>query len=226
MSSPLHLPDDIGPIEGVAFDLDGLMFNTEDVFEKAGQELLRRRGQVFSDVLRRQMMGRRAEEAFSIMIDLCGLTETVTELRAESTELFFGFLDEMLAPMPGLFDLLETIEARDLPKGVATSSSRGYLEDILDRYELLDRFQITLAAEDVTVGKPDPEIYLKAADRIGVAPGAMLVFEDSGMGTAAAAGAVVVSVPHRHSESHYFSRATFVADGLTDARIATLLNRG
>jgi HAD superfamily hydrolase (TIGR01509 family) len=233
MSSPLHLPpsgipDDIGPIEAVAFDLDGLMFNTEEVFDQTGQALLRRRGHEFSDELRRQMMGRRSEEAFSIMIDFCGLAETVAELRAESTELFYGFLDEMLEPMPGLFELLETIEARELPKGVATSSSRGYLEDILGRYELLDRFHFTLAAEDVTAGKPNPEIYLKAAERIGVDPGSMLVFEDSGMGTeaAAAAGAVVVSVPHRHSDSHDFSRATFVADGLSDARIVTLLHRG
>ncbi|MEX0718119.1 MAG: HAD family phosphatase [Planctomycetaceae bacterium] len=212
-------------IVAVVFDLDGLMFNTEEVFNRAGRELLRRRGQEMSEQLLSAMMGRRAPEAFAILIATLGLRETVEELMAESDAIFNAMLHQHIAPMPGLFELLAVIEKRGLPKGVATSSGRAYLEDVLGRFDLLERFPLTLAAEDVTRGKPHPEIYLTAADRLGVAPAEMLVLEDSEAGTkaAAAAGAVAVSVPHLHSAAHDFSPAAFVADSLIDPRVLSLL---
>ncbi|HUG93754.1 MAG TPA: HAD family phosphatase, partial [Planctomycetaceae bacterium] len=197
-------------IRAVVFDLDGLMFNTEELFNHAGRELLRRRGLVMSHELLTQMMGRRPHEAFTVLVDTLGLSETVEELLAESVVIFNEYRAERLAPMPGLFETLAAIERRGLPKGVATSSPRRYLEEILGQYELLERFHLTLTAEDVTHGKPHPEIYLTAAERLGIAPAEMLVLEDSETGTrsAAAAGAVVVSVPHEHSRHHDFSVAT------------------
>ncbi|MBT4865629.1 MAG: HAD family phosphatase [Planctomycetaceae bacterium] len=212
-------------IKAVVFDLDGLMFNTEDVFNLSGRELLRRRGKELTNAVLSRMMGRRAVEAFQVMKDMCELSESIPALRAESQEIFDSYLEIHLAPMPGLFDLLERIESRGLPKGVATSSGRSYLIKMLDRYSLSDRFETLLAADDVTHGKPHPEIYLTAAERIGVDPTEMLVLEDSENGTraAAAAGAVAVSVPHVHSQSHDFSVATHVVDSLHDPRLFDLL---
>ena len=206
------------PIKAVVFDLDGLMFNTEDVFNLSGRELLQRRGMEMTSEILSQMMGRRGPEAFAIMCEMTGLTEPIDALLAESRAIFYDLLPRHLAPMPGLFELLELIESRNLPKGVATSSSRRYLEDILGRFELKGRFPTTLTAEDVTHGKPHPEIYLKAAERIGVEPREMLVLEDSEAGThsAARAGATVVSIPNEHSRSHDFSPATYVATALHD----------
>ena len=213
------------PIRAVVFDLDGLMFNTEVVFSLAGRELLSRRGKEWTPSLQSCMMGRRAEEAFQVLIDQTGLTATIEDLRNESRKIFYDLLPVHLRPMPGLTELLRVIEERGLPKGVATSSSRRYLEDLLGRFDLLSRFQMALTAEDVSRGKPDPEIYLLAAGRLGILPGEMLVLEDSGVGTqaAVAAGAVVVSVPHEHSLSHDFTGAAYIAQGLHDARIVSLL---
>jgi HAD superfamily hydrolase (TIGR01509 family) len=212
------------PIKAVVFDLDGLMFNTEEVFNRSGRELLRRRGKELTDEILSGMMGRRAEEAFQVMVDMCELTETIPELRAESEEIFQSLLDEILAPMPGLFELLDHIESHDLPKGVATSSGRNYLNEMLERFEIQHRFEPTLAAEDVTHGKPNPEIYLTAAARIGVDPAEMLVLEDSETGTraAAASGAIAVAVPHVHSQAHDFTVATHVVNGLNDPALLAL----
>lgn len=216
----------VPPIKAVVFDLDGLMFNTEEVFNRSGREQLRRRGKELTDELVSRMMGRRAHEAFAVMVEVHGFTDTIEELQRESREIFYEMLPEYLAPMPGLFDLLDVLESRPLPKGVATSSARAYLEDILGRFELLSRFPMTLTAEDVTDGKPHPEIYLKAAERIGVDPREMLVLEDSEAGTkaGAAAGAVVVSVPHEYSRRHDFSAATYVATGLNDPQLLAMLS--
>ncbi len=212
-------------IRAVVFDLDGLMFNTEDVFHSAGTELLRRRGLEMTRDVMNAMLGRRPQEGFAILKGMLALAETVDELWGESREIFLALLETQLAPMPGLFDLLDRIETRRLPKGVATSSPRHYLEDLLGRFALLDRFPLRLAAEDVSHGKPNPEIYLKAAQLLAVEPREMLVFEDSEAGTksAVAAGAVVVSVPHGHTAHHDFAGARLIANGLSDPAIARLL---
>ncbi len=186
------------PIKAVVFDFDGLMFNTEHVFEAAGRVLLQRRNREMTPELLSAMMGRRPHEAFQFLVDMHELEESIPDLLEESREIFSELIPEMLQPMPGLHELLDHIDTRELSKGVATSSSRKYLEDLLSRHQLLDRFQLTLTAEDVTHGKPHPEIYLAAAEKLGVAPQEMLVLEDSEAGTnsAAAADAVIVSVPH------------------------------
>ncbi len=212
-------------IRAVVFDMDGLMFNTEQVFNQSGTELLRRRGKTPPLELFHSMMGRRAHEAFQVMIDIMELTESIDELKVESEEIFDSMLDEVLAPMPGLINLLSVIESRNIPKSVATSSERPYLTNILGRFELQERFHHTLTAEDVTHGKPHPEIYLKAAQQLGVAPEEMLVLEDSENGTraAAAAGAHIISVPHEMSSHHDFSTARAVASSLDDPVIHDLL---
>jgi HAD superfamily hydrolase (TIGR01509 family) len=213
------------PIRAVVFDLDGLMFNTEDVFDLAGVEFMRRRGLEMTDRIRDGMIGRRAPEALRHLIDTAPLDEPIERVQAELRETFLGFLDGHLRPMPALFDLLAHLEALKLPKGVATSSPRGYMENILSRYALLPRFALTLTAEDVVRGKPAPDIYLQAARALNVPPSEMLVLEDSEAGTraAAAAGAVIVSVPHRHTARHDFSTASHVASSLGDPLIYRLL---
>ena len=212
-------------VKAVVFDLDGLMFNTEDVFDLAGDELLRRRGLRMTDAIRDGMLGRRPPEAFAHLLKMTGLREPVDALQAESREIFHAFLEIHLQPMPALFELLDHLEKRGLPKGVATSSPRRYMEGILTRYQLLPRFAMTLTAEDVERGKPAPDVYLKAAATLGVSTSDMMVLEDSEAGTraAAAAGALIVSVPHRHTAKHDFSTASHVASSLGDPLIYRLL---
>jgi HAD superfamily hydrolase (TIGR01509 family) len=214
-------------IKAVVFDFDGLMFNTEDIFNRSGRELLRRRGREMTPELLSLMMGRRADEAFPLMIAALGLKESAAELRAEERDIFQEMLWAHVAPMPGLFELLEHIEGRALPKGVATSSRRPYIESVLRKFELVERFQLLLTSEDVVEGKPHPEIYLTAAKRLGVQPAEMLVLEDSENGTksAAAAGAVAVSIPHEHSRTHDFSSATLIAERLDDPQILRLFSK-
>ena len=212
-------------ILAVVFDLDGLMLNTEDVFHLTGHELLRRRNKVATQELFNLMMGRRANESFLAMKEHMQLQETVEALAIESWQIFDSLLDAHLGLMPGLSELLDRIELSGLPKGVATSSDRKYLQRMLGRFGLYERFQMSLTAEDVTHGKPHPEIYQKAAERIGVAPHEMLVLEDSEAGTnaAAEAGAHIISVPHAHSRHMDFSRAKAVATSLVDPVILSLL---
>ncbi|MEZ6043598.1 MAG: HAD family phosphatase [Planctomycetaceae bacterium] len=213
-------------IRAVVFDLDGLMLNTEDVFDLAGQQLLERRGMVMTTQVRDAMLGRRAHEAFAVMKEMTGVKDDIHALMMETKELFAAIAENRLAMMPGLPELLDLIESRNLPRAVATSSPRSYMTELLTRFNLLDRFHFTMTAEDVTHGKPHPEIYLAVAERLNVAPSEMLVLEDSETGTraASAAGAIIVSVPNRHTAAGDFSMATLRVESLQDARLLSLLN--
>ena len=209
----------------VVFDLDGLMFNTEELYVDVGTELLRRRGYQFTDELLDQMMGRPSSIALQIMIDTHALKATVEELLAETDELFPEILRTRLAPMPGLLDLLAALELRSVPKAIATSSRRAFVDRVLGKFDMAARFAFILTSEDIVLGKPDPEIYLKAASKLGLPPDEMLVLEDSqnGCRAAVAAGAVAVAVPSGHSHRHDFTGAALIASSLQDERIYRML---
>ena len=212
-------------MRAVVFDMDGLMFNTEDVYFQVGDLVLQRRGCRFSRELSDAMMGRPPRPAFEVMIAWHQLAATWEELKAESEEAFLLLLDEQLAPMPGLLELLSALERRKIPKAIGTSSSRRLVDACLSRLHLADRFQFILSAEDIARGKPDPEIYLTAARRFGLPAAEMMVLEDSSTGckAAAAAGAYTVAVPGSHSKEQDFSVAHLVIDTLADARLYELL---
>ena len=210
----------------VVFDLDGLMFNTEELYQEVGSELLRRRGYAFTQELLDQMMGRPSRVALQIMIDTHTLKATVEELLAETDEIFPDILRARLAPMPGLVELLAALEQNKIPKAIATSSRRTFVDHVLGVFNYAPRFSPILTSEDITHGKPHPEIYLKAAEQLGLRPNETLVLEDSqnGCRAAVAAGAIAVTVPAAHSRQHDFSGATLIADTLGDPRIYQLLN--
>ena len=213
------------PPRVVTFDLDGLMFNTEELYQEVGGILLERRGKQLTGELLDEMMGRKSSVALQVMIDWHCLDATPAQLAAESAEIFADLLPARLQPMPGLLELLAALEAADVPKGIATSSGRAFVDRTLELFSLAPRFRFVLTAEDIENGKPAPDVYLLAARRHGVEPGAMMVLEDSQIGcrAAVAAGAFAVAVPHGRSRGHSFPGAQFAAQTLADPRIYATL---
>ena len=208
-------------IDAVVFDLDGLLVNTEELYQLVGAEILGRRGKKFEGDLLDAMMGRPPRVSLQMMIDWHALEATVAELAVESAEIFEGILDCKLALMPGASALLEALEAAGIRKSIATSSGPDFVSNVLGRCKIMDRFEFILTCDDITDGKPHPEIYLLAAKRFGCPAERMAVLEDShnGCRAAVAAGAFTIAVPGGHSQGHDFAGAQLVADTLADKRI-------
>ncbi|MBA3483341.1 MAG: HAD-IA family hydrolase [Pirellulales bacterium] len=215
----------IETLKAVTFDLDGLMFNTEELYQEVGGAILARRGKEFTAELMDKMMGRKSNVALALMIEHHQLDSTPEQLAAETAEIFGGILPGRLRPMPGLLDLLAALEAAGIPKGIATSSSRAFVERVLGVFNLRPQFDFVLASEDIEHGKPEPDVYLLAAKRHGVNPAAMMVLEDSQIGcqAAVATGAYTVAVPHGQSLTHRFTGVQFEANTLADERIYAAL---
>jgi len=212
-------------LDAVVFDLDGLIVNSEYVYDLADVELLRRRGKVYEPTLRERMMGRPTEESLRLMIEHHALDDTPAALEIERTALRDALLAAHIEPMPGLLDLLTALESAAIPTAIATSGKPTYVQFVLDQLGLQRRFRFALTAEDVARGKPHPDIYLLAAARLGLPPQRTMVLEDSANGcrAAVAAGTFTVAVPNRHTYGHAFDGVQFVADTLADPRIRQAL---
>ena len=221
----MQAPAPESPLRAVVFDLDGLMINTEDVYQLVGTELMQRRGKTFEDDLRGAMMGQPTLAALSVMIDWHQLSDRLEDLAAESDRTFWEKVEGNLTTMPGLHELLAFIDQQGLRKAIATSGARPYAEELLGRVDLHEHFEFLLTSNDITKGKPDPEIYLKAADRLGMSPAEMMVLEDSQNGCRAgvASGAYTVAVPSPHTAGHDYTGAKLVADTLADPRLRQVL---
>ncbi len=212
-------------IRAVVFDLDGLMFDTEALFYRVSCEALAARGKSFTRDMMQAMLGRRAVDVGHSLKALFGLDEPAEALLAEVRQRFFALVDTAVHPTPGLFALLDHLARRKLPLAVATSSRRAYADRLLTQHGLAERFQFILASEDVTRGKPDPEIYRLAAERFAVPAGSLLVLEDSpaGLAAARAAGAFAVGVPHEHSPAHALHDADLVVSRLDEPAVLKLI---
>jgi HAD superfamily hydrolase (TIGR01509 family) len=212
-------------IRAVVFDLDGLMFDTEALFHRISSEVLAARGKSFTPEIMQAMIGRRTSEVAGALKELAGLDEPVEFVLAEMRERFDAEVDRAVHPTPGLFVLIDRVKRRDLPMAVATSSRRSYADRLLTRHGLREQFAFVLAGEDVTRGKPDPEIYRLASDRFGVPARSMMVLEDSpaGLTAATAAGAIAIGVPHEHSPAEALSSAHLIVPRLDDPALLGLI---
>jgi pseudouridine 5'-phosphatase len=213
------------PLRAVVFDLDGILANTEDLYEAACETVLGRRGKTYDPSLRERMMGRPVADALQIMIDAHGFPDPIDAMMLECREVLNGLMATSLALIPGVTELLDQLQAKGLPVAVATSALREYADFVLARLDLKRRFRFVLTSEDIHRGKPDPEVYLLAAARLELAPAQMVVLEDSANGcrAAVAAGAFTVAVPNRHTSGHSFTGVQFIADTLADPRILAAL---
>jgi HAD superfamily hydrolase (TIGR01509 family) len=213
-------------LRAVVFDLDGIIANTEDLYEQAGETVLGRRGKTYDAELREQIMGRPVVDAIQIMIDCHSLPDQVEDLMCECGDVLKELMATSLAPMPGVMDLLNDLRAASIPIAVATSATTEYADNVLTRLNITQRFRFILTAADISRGKPDPDIYLLAAKDLGILPTQMMVLEDSANGcrAAVAAGAFTVAVPNRHTSKHNFAGSRFVANTLADPRIREALH--
>lgn len=208
----------------VAFDMDGLMFNTEDVYWNAADRLLGRRGHRYTRELSDLIMGRPPEFCFTTFKERFGLAESWRELQKESEDIFLDLLRHGFTTMPGLDVLLEHLEKHAIPKCICTSSAHRIADTVLARDGMIDRFRFLLTAEEITHGKPHPEVYLRAAETFGIAAKEMVVLEDSTAGIQAArsAGAYAVAVLAEHNRQNDYSHASLVVEALDASEVLGL----
>jgi HAD superfamily hydrolase (TIGR01509 family) len=215
-------------IAAVVFDMDGVIFDTEKLYFAAQDEMLRRRSHRFTPELAGRIMGMPGVPAMALVRELLAIDDPAQALFDESQVLFQALLPTELQMMDGAGELLAGARSRRLPTALATSSKRELAMGMLESFDLSRRFDAILTADDVTHGKPHPEMYQKACAGIGVEPGTALVIEDSvnGVKSSLAAGCYTVAVRHDHNRTVEFPPVAFIAESMRDPRLHDLVRNG
>jgi HAD superfamily hydrolase (TIGR01509 family) len=185
-------------VEAVIFDMDGLMLDSEQMAKIAWRRALADWGLVLPDDLYLQLIGRAAPDTKALLIQAFGAALPVEEAYARKQR----YLDEAIAlggvPIkPGLLELLDFLDIRRIPKAVASSTHRAFVLRKLGIAGVIARFDAIACGDEVANGKPAPDVFLLAAERIGIAAARCVVLEDSDAGIhgAHAAGMIPILVP-------------------------------
>jgi HAD superfamily hydrolase (TIGR01509 family) len=209
----------LDPIDAVVFDLDGLLLDSEQVWDEVREELVRERGGRWHDRAQKDMMGMSSPEWSRYLHEQLGLAESPEEIAAEVVRRMEARYRERLPIVPGAREAVERLGSR-WPLGLASSSNRPVIDLALDVSGLAPLFRTTVSSEEVARGKPAPDVYLEAAKRLGVDPRRTAAIEDShnGILSAAAAGMPVVAVPNRRfpPREEALRRAAVVLESLDD----------
>ena len=184
--------------EAVIFDLDGVLLDSEHVWNAAREQLARERGGRWNVRAQRDMMGMSSLEWSRYMHDVIGLGEPPERISAEVVRRVETIYRDGLPLMDGAEEAVKRL-ASSLPLGLASSSNRPIIDLFLDLSGLRDRFGATVSSEEVARGKPSPDVYLETARRLATAPAACTAVEDShnGILSAKAADMWVVAIPNR-----------------------------
>ena len=186
-------------IDAVVFDLDGVIVDSEQVWDEVREALVRERGGRWSQRAQADMMGMSSPEWSAYMHETLGLTEPPEEINDEVVRRMLARYGHDLPLLPGAVEAVERLATR-WPLAVASSSNRPLIEAVLKHAGIAGRFAATVSSEDVARGKPSPDVYLEAARRLGVAPERCAAVEDSanGIRSAHAAGMRVLALPNPH----------------------------
>jgi HAD superfamily hydrolase (TIGR01509 family) len=185
-------------IRAVVFDLDGVIVDSEQVWDSAREALARERGGRWRERAQQDMMGMSSVEWSRYMHDVIGLKDPPEEISAEVVRRLEATYREELPLIDGAPEAVARLAER-WPLGVASSSNRPIIDLVLELSGLDRFFRATVSSEEVPRGKPSPDVYLEAARRLGSDPESTAAIEDSrnGILSARAAGMRIVAIPNR-----------------------------
>ena len=203
-------------IKAVIFDMDGVMIDSEPLWEKTERILLARRDIEYNPTYRDQIVGLNQNDSGKLLIDTFELKETVEDIISERVEILTAIYEEELEVVLDLIPLLDNLRDNKFKLAVASSSPLRVINFVLDMFSLQEYFPVVVSGECTENGKPHPDIYLHTAKRLEVEPSECAAIEDSinGVKSAKAAGMYCIAVPDKRLSQMEFQNADIIVPNL------------
>lgn len=205
-------------IKAVIFDMDGVMIDSEPLWEKTERILLARRNIDYSPEYRDLIVGLNQKDSGKLLRETFSLGESVDEIISERVEILTAIYEEELEVAPGLTPLLDELRLRKYLLAVASSSPLRVINFVLDMFSLHGYFDAVVSGECTENGKPHPDIYLHTAERLGVSPSECVAIEDSinGVRSATGAGMYCIAIPDKRLSREAFERADLILENMDE----------
>ncbi len=215
-------------INAVIFDMDGVMIDSEPLWEKTERILLARRSIDYSPDYRDKIVGLNQRDSGRLLVDTFDLDETVEDIINERISILTSIYEEELELIPALVPLLEQLAREGYRLAVASSSPLRVVTFVLDMFSLYDHFLTVVSGDSVGNGKPHPDIYLHTAEMLGVAPAECVAIEDSinGLRSAKGAGMYCIAIPDKRLTPDQFESADVILDSLRELTLETIKSLG
>ncbi len=208
----------MGVIKAVVFDMDGVLIDSEPVWERVRRKFVADRGGRWPEDAQDRMMGMSTAEWSAYLSSDFGVRLPAAQVAEQVIAAMAAEYQAHLPLLPGAVDAVRALAAR-WPLAVASSAPRSLIEAVLDTSGLRPAFAAAVSSEEVARGKPAPDVYLEATVRLGVPASACAAVEDSsnGLRSAAAAGLTVIAVPRPEypPAAEALDHARLVLDSLT-----------
>jgi HAD superfamily hydrolase (TIGR01509 family) len=184
-------------VEAVVFDLDGVLIQSEEVWDQVRETFVRERGGRYDAEIQRAMMGMSSTEWSRFLHETAGVPDSPEEINQAVVDRMLAAYAERLPVIDGAVEAVQRLAAA-YSLGVASSSNRPLIDAVLRAAGLTEVFAATVSSEEVAQGKPAPDVYLEAARRLGVEATRCAAVEDShgGIRSAKAAGMRVIAIPN------------------------------
>jgi HAD superfamily hydrolase (TIGR01509 family) len=205
-------------MKAIIFDMDGLMVDSERLYQQAQEEITRQFNQTLPEKIRLTMMGRKPLESMKILVEAMDIPTDAVKLLERRNEIMREKYKNDLVPLPGLEYIIDVFSGK-LKLAISTGAQEEFLDIVVDRLGIRNKFDVLQSSDEIREGKPHPEIYLKTCKKLGLKPGECIVLEDSVNGVLAGkrAGCYVIAVPSIYTRQENFADADFVAHDLFDA---------
>lgn len=215
-------------INAVIFDMDGVMIDSEPLWEKTERILLARRSIDYSPDYRDKIVGLNQRDSGRLIVDTFDLDETVDDIINERISILTSIYEEELELIPALVPLLEQLAREGYRLAVASSSPLRVVTFVLDMFSLHNHFLTVVSGDSVGNGKPHPDIYLHTADMLGVVPAECVAIEDSinGLRSAKGAGMYCIAIPDKRLTPEQFESADVILDSLRELTSETIKSLG
>lgn len=206
------------------FDLDGLLADTEPTWTESSIILLGRRGKTYDYSLKPKLMGRHPLEVLTLMAEYYGLDENPAQLLEERLEIIQELYRKKISPLPGAQELVRALHAAQVPMAVASGSPVILVETVLQSIGLASELCIRAGSNEVAHGKPAPDLFLLAAQRLQVPASICVVLEDAPAGVQAAHAAQMacIAVPGPLVKREQVDTADLIVTSLGELSVEVL----